>query len=86
MATITARNSFGWEAAPAFLLTPLGWVINRLGNAIETEPALLEPLLELDQARMHLIALALAHLSSEVCPDLALVLLRGHIEKFLTSV
>ena len=64
-------------------MTPLGWVINRLGNAIETEPALLEPLLELDQARMHLIALALAHLSSEVCPDLALVLLRGPYREIL---
>jgi hypothetical protein len=44
---------------------------------------LLEPLLKLDQARMHLIALALAHLNSEVCPDLALVLLRGPYREIL---
>ena len=44
---------------------------------------MLEPLLKLDQARMHLIALALAHLNSEVCPDLALVLLRGPYREIL---
>jgi hypothetical protein len=60
-----------------FLLEPLGWVQARLIKAIETEPTLVDLLFDLDQPRMHLMALALAHLASDVTPDLALVLLQG---------
>ena len=67
----------GKQRRPGFLLEPLGWVQDRLGNAIATAPHLLELLIEVDHGRMHLIALALAHLSGEVTPDLALKLLQG---------
>src|SRR5665811_1546986 len=43
----------------------------------KADPTLVEQLFELDQSRMHLTALALAYLSSEVTPDLALMLLQG---------
>ena len=62
---------------PGFLLEPLGWVQDRLAKAFEAEPTLVELLFELDQSRMHVTALALAHLSSEVTPDLAVILLQG---------
>src|ERR1017187_9805161 len=62
---------------PGFLLEPLGWVQDRLSKAIEAEPRLVELLFDLGQTRMHLIALALAHLASDVTPDLALMLLQG---------
>ena len=61
---------------PGFLLEPLGWVQDRLAKAIEGDPTLVELLFELDQSRMHLTALALAHLTDEVTPDLALMLLQ----------
>jgi hypothetical protein len=48
----------------------------RLSKAIETEPRLVELLFGLDQSRMHLVALALAHLNDEVTPDLAVMLLQ----------
>src|SRR5450759_5233722 len=62
---------------PGFLLGPLGWVQDRLGDAITTAPHLLESLIEVDHGRMHLMALALAHLPDVVPSDLALKLLQG---------
>ena len=67
------------------MLEPLGWVQARLTNAIEGEPSLVELLFDLDQPRMHLMALALAHMSSEVSPDLALILLQGSRKTILIS-
>jgi hypothetical protein len=61
---------------PGFLLEPLGWVQDRLAKAFEAEPTLVELLFDLDQSRMHLIALALAHMNGDVTPDLALILLQ----------
>jgi hypothetical protein len=72
-----ASTAIGKWRRPGFLLEPLGWVQARLTQAIAGEPSLVELLFELDQSRMHLTALALAHLSSEITPDLALILLQG---------
>ena len=69
-----ANKTIGKWRRPGFLLEPLGWVQDRLSKAIEVEPDLAAPLFELDQPRMHLIALALAYLASDVTPDLALLL------------
>ena len=66
-----------WRPRAGFLLAPLGWTIDRLGNAIAAKPSLLEPLVAIGEARMHLVALALAHLNDEISADLAFVLLRG---------
>jgi hypothetical protein len=51
------------------LLQPLG--------SVHVEPNLVELLFDLDHTRMHLMALARAHLASDVTPDLALLLLSG---------
>src|ERR1039458_8809958 len=58
----------GSRPIPGFLLEPLGWVQDRLSQAIAVEPRLVELLFNLDHARMHLIALALAHMSGDVTP------------------
>jgi hypothetical protein len=70
------NKTVGKWRRPGFLLEPLGWVQDRLSQAIAGEPKLVELLFDLDHARMHLTALALAHISGDVTPDLALMLLQ----------
>ena len=70
------NKTIGKWRRPGFLLEPLGCLQDRLSQAIEVEPRLVELLFDLDHARMHLTALALAHISVEVTPDLALMLLQ----------
>jgi hypothetical protein len=77
MTATIADKAIGKWGRPGFLLEPLGWVQARLTKAIELEPTLVELLFYLDQPRMHLMALALAHLASDVPPDLALIMLQG---------
>ncbi|MGH3515635.1 MAG: hypothetical protein ACRDRB_25720, partial [Pseudonocardiaceae bacterium] len=72
-----ATKANGKGPKPGFLLKPLGWIHNRLRKAIAIDPTLVGPLLDLDHGRMHLIALALAHLPGDVPPVLALTLLQG---------
>ena len=72
-----SRKIIGKWRSPYFLLDPLGWVQDRLGKAIETDPTLTRLLIELDQGRMHLMALALAHITEEVTPDIVRMLLQG---------
>lgn len=67
---------------PGFLIGPLGWVYDRLSQAIAAEPTLVEQLFNLDAGRMHLMALALAHMSGDVIPSVAL----GLLEKSRGSV
>lgn len=73
----------GKPRRPGFLVEPLGWVYARLGKAIEAEPTLIHRVVDLDHARLHLIALALAHLPTDVPPDLALILLTGPSKEIL---
>jgi hypothetical protein len=70
------KKTIGKWRSPGFLLEPLGWVQDRLSQAIEVEPRLVELLFNLDHARMHLTALALAHMRGDVTPDVALMLLQ----------
>ena len=63
---------------PGHLLAPFGWAADALGAMVEAEPTLLFHLFELDRARMHLIALALAHLN-EFSPDLGKFLVSGSV-------
>jgi hypothetical protein len=83
MTTVSKQHRDPNKIAPGFLLAPLDWVIERPEKAIETEPTLLGPLFDLGQTRMHLAALALAHLNQAVSLDLALLLLRGPIRDIL---
>src|ERR1019366_7711023 len=72
-----AIKTIGKWRRQGFLLEPLGWVQERLTKAIEGEPTLVELLFDLDQSRMHLTALALAHMAGEVQPGHAVMLLQG---------
>jgi hypothetical protein len=63
---------------PGHLLAPFGWAADALGAMVEAEPTLLFHLFELDCTRMHLIALALAHLN-EFSPDLGIFLVSGSV-------
>ena len=71
-----ATKTIGKWRRPGFLLEPLGWVQDRLSEAIAGEPSLVELLFDLDQTRMHLTALVLAHTSGDVTPDLVQILLQ----------
>jgi len=51
-----ANKTIGKWRRPGFLLEPLGWVQDRLSQAIAGEPRLVELLFDLDYPRMHLIA------------------------------
>jgi hypothetical protein len=77
MTNPVATRTIGKLRKPGFLLEPLGWVEARLSQAIAAEPSLIERLFNLDHAGMHLMALALAHMSGDVPPDVALILLQG---------
>ena len=59
---------------PGHLLKPFGWAAQPLAPMIQSSPQLVRRALELDRARMHLIALALAHLDN-AGPDITRVLI-----------
>ena len=61
---------------PGHLLAPFGWAADALAAIVEAEPALLTHLFALDSKRMHLIALAIAHLN-EVSPAIGPFLFSG---------
>ena len=63
---------------PGHLLAPFGWAADAVGAMVEAEPTLLFHLFELGRARMHLIALALAHLN-EFSPDIGVFLANGSV-------
>lgn len=65
------------------LLEPLGWVHDRLSTALRIQPSLFEYLFEAGHARIHLVALVLAHLETDVTPAIALMLLKGHKRQVL---
>jgi hypothetical protein len=64
---------------PDHLLEPFGWAADALTTIAIANPNLIIDLLAIDCQRMHLIALALAHLESEVTPDLGELLMRGSV-------
>ena len=64
-AEITGRNR-----TPGFLLAPFGWAAEPLTAMVQAEPSLLADLFGISRPRMHLIALALAHLDTTVPPEI----------------
>jgi hypothetical protein len=72
--------------APGYLFTPLGWAAQPLAAIVESEPELLTQVFELDRSRMHVIALALAHLDRSKALQLALVLFRASFREVLHRV
>ena len=72
--------------APGYLFTPFGWAAQPLAQIILSEPRLLTHVFELDRPRMHVVALALAHLDGRPEPHLALILFRASIRELLQRV
>jgi hypothetical protein len=72
--------------APGYLLTPFGWATRPLAALVQADPELLTHVFELDRVRMHVIALALAHLDSNPALYLAPVLFRASIHEVLHRV
>jgi hypothetical protein len=68
---------------PGFLLCPFGWAAEPLAAMALAEPRFLAHLFEIGRPRMHLIALALAHLAREVPPEFGLLLARGSYREIL---
>jgi hypothetical protein len=71
---------------PGYLLTPFGWAAQPLAALVQADPELLTHVFELDRMRMHVIALALAHLDGNPAPHLAPVLFRASIHEVLHRV
>jgi hypothetical protein len=71
---------------PGYLLTPFGWAAQLVTAMVAADPALLADVLALDRPRMHVIALALAHLDGPVPPDLGAILFRAPIRRVLDQV
>jgi hypothetical protein len=62
---------------PGFLISPFGWAAEPLAAMVNAEPTLLADLFEISRSRMHLIALALAHLEPPQPPEIGRLLTHG---------
>jgi len=71
---------------PGYLLTPLGWAATPLTLIVSAYPTLLSDLFGMSRERMHLIALALAHLEAPSSFDIASLLIRGSPRQVLQHV
>lgn len=76
----------GRPRPPGYLLTPFGWAAPGLATMVAAEPRLLAHLFELDRWRMHVIALALAHIDGNVSPQVGLLLVRASAKEILDHV
>jgi hypothetical protein len=81
-----SSNKIFAERPPGFLLAPLGWAAERLMPVLQQDPALLADVVHLSRSRMHLIAIAFAHLDGAVQPELGKVLLCGSAREILDAV
>ena len=70
---------------PGFLLGPLGWAAEPLAVMVNAEPSLLADLFQMSPPRMHLIALALAHLPPHP-PEIGRLLTHGSPRQVLEQV
>jgi hypothetical protein len=84
--TSASSNPAAARFIPGCLLTPFGWAAQPLTAMIAAEPTLLPHIFQLDRPRMHVIALALAHLESEAVPEIGPVLLRRSVRQVLDRV
>jgi hypothetical protein len=73
------------QLVPGYLLTPFGWASRQLVAMIDADPTLLAQIFQLSRPRMHLIALALAHLDGEA-QQLAPVLFRASVREVLQRI
>jgi hypothetical protein len=81
--TLVPAGTAGPPRPPGFLLTPFGWAAEPLAAMAAAEPSLLPDLFTISQARMHLIALALAHLDPPVPSGIGSLLASGPARQVL---
>ncbi len=82
---LVSTETAGRPPSPGFLLTPFGWAAEPLAAMAAAEPSLLPDLFGISRPRMHLIALALAHLDRPVPSGVGCLLARGPAGKFLVG-
>ena len=76
---------FKWSS-DCFLLEPLGWVADRLGPLIDRDPGSLKRLITIEKPKMHLIALALAHMRERIDCEAGVFLLERSQKEILEIV
>jgi hypothetical protein len=74
------------QLSPGFLLTPFGWAALPLAIVVSAYPSLLVDLFGVTRQRMHLIALALAHVEPPSSLEFASLLIRGSTRAVLQAV
>jgi hypothetical protein len=74
------------QLSPGFLLTPFGWAALPLALVVSAYPSLLVDLFGVTRERMHLIALALAHVEPPRSFETASLLIRGSTREVLQRV
>jgi hypothetical protein len=83
---LVSTEAAGRQPSPGFLLTPFGWAAEQLAAMVHAEPSLLPDLFAISRPRMHLIALALAHLDRQVPSGIGWLLARGPARQVLGRV
>jgi hypothetical protein len=74
------------QPAPGFLLAPFGWAAEPVAAMIRADRSLFADLFAIDRSRMHLIALAVAHLNLPAPPEIGPLLLRASARQVLNQV
>ena len=76
----------GPQPSPGFLLAPLGWAAEPVAAMMRADRSLFADLFAIDRSRMHLIALAVAHLNLPVPPEIGPLLVRASARQVLNQV
>ena len=76
----------GPQPSPGFLLAPFGWAAEAVAAMMRADRSLFPDLFAIDRSRMHLIALAVAHLNLPVPPEIGPLLLRASARQVLNQV
>lgn len=71
--------------APGILFERLGWIVDWIKEAVQSDPTLLIDVYSLTAQRVHLIGLALAHTEAAEQRRLAPLLLRGRTRDILDT-
>jgi hypothetical protein len=74
------------QPSPGFLLAPFGWAAEPVAAMMRADRSLFADLFAIDRSRMHLIALAVAHLNLPVPPEIGPLLVRAPARQVLNQV
>jgi hypothetical protein len=74
------------QPPPGFLFAPFGWAAEPVAAMMRADRSLFADLFAIDRSRMHLIALAVAHLNLPVPPEIGALLVRASARQVLNQV